>query len=140
MTSDGESTHASDISIGRLLAQRKKKMVDMEYQKYLDSSGTETDGASSMNQSVHSVKSEVIQSKKKRRPRIQFNSLARAQKKMSEMETKTLPESERAAARNSKLRKHKASVEHLTLPDLLAVLILALRLNDEKIHLSDMIR
>ncbi|XP_011303328.1 TATA box-binding protein-associated factor RNA polymerase I subunit B [Fopius arisanus] len=138
-TSDAESTQASEMSFGRLLSQRRKKLVDLEYQKYLDTSESETGGASSVNQSLHSIKSDVLKAKRKKVP-LYFNSFARAHKKKVTKDTRKIPRKRHAILRQARLDRHRKTAEHLTMQHVMAVINLALRVNDEKIFLSDILR
>ncbi|XP_015121029.1 TATA box-binding protein-associated factor RNA polymerase I subunit B [Diachasma alloeum] len=138
-TSEGGSTHASDLSFGRLLSQRRRKLVDLEYQKYLDTSESETDGASSANQSLHSMKSDALQPKKRKVP-VYLNAFAIANKRKAMGNSKKCLRMKRGDPRVGRLHAHRGTVEHLTMQDVLAVVNLALRINNEKIHLSDVLR
>ncbi|XP_063989418.1 TATA box-binding protein-associated factor RNA polymerase I subunit B [Diachasmimorpha longicaudata] len=137
--SDGDSTHVSDISFRRLMSQRKKKLVDAEYQKYLDTSESETDGASSVNASLHNVKSDALQRQKRKIP-VYLNTFAIVNKKKAMENSKKHLRVKRGAAKDGVLHAYRRTVQHLTMQDVLAVINLALRIDDEKIHLSDVLR
>ncbi|XP_057340353.1 TATA box-binding protein-associated factor RNA polymerase I subunit B isoform X1 [Microplitis mediator] len=137
----GSTMIDSNVSEGtsvRNLQKQKRLMMEAEY-KSLD--GSNTDGESGLtNLSMTSRYSDKSNTPVKP-PRLQFTKLAREETKKAALKSQSLPKSKK-----KKFRATYCSYSYTRGPDLItpmklwAILYLALRIHNENIHLSDMLR
>ncbi|XP_011250767.2 TATA box-binding protein-associated factor RNA polymerase I subunit B [Camponotus floridanus] len=127
----------------RELNRNKQLMITADYDKFMESQmNSEGDTLSTFNQSVHSMQSSTYtQHAKQPFERICFNSFAKEEtRKIKEM-AKKIPRYKRTKYKQNHITtQYKTGPELITPMKLWAILYLALRIHNQDIHLSDMLR
>ncbi|XP_016845489.1 TATA box-binding protein-associated factor RNA polymerase I subunit B [Nasonia vitripennis] len=137
------SSYASQGSSSvRELNKSKRLLVKSEYNKYLQSqASSDTDGFSSLNQSLYSLKSSISSQQSSNNIRIRFNKKAKLETRKVRALSKNVPRAKRMNYRKKHVTTQYASGPNIITPlKLWSIIYLALRINNQDIHLSDMLR
>ncbi|XP_011644260.1 TATA box-binding protein-associated factor RNA polymerase I subunit B isoform X1 [Pogonomyrmex barbatus] len=133
------STYPSQETSLRELNRNKKLMITADYDRFMSQTSFEGDALSTFSQSVYSGYSSSGQSRES--TRLQFNSSAKEEANRIKNMAKKLSRQKRNKYKQSHITtRYKTGPELITPTKLWAILYLALRIHNQDIHLSDMIR
>ncbi|XP_034945300.1 TATA box-binding protein-associated factor RNA polymerase I subunit B [Chelonus insularis] len=146
-TSMISESNVSRFSLNREFNKKKTLMMKSEYRKYLESQdASEVDRLSESNASHSSVQTNASDKsgrpKKKIRKSIRWlNKNAQEEAKQAKVLSKSLPRNEKRKFQDKYASaKYKTGPGVITAKRLWAIVYLALRINNEKLHLSDLLR
>ncbi|KAK0183093.1 hypothetical protein PV327_001165 [Microctonus hyperodae] len=135
------SSCASGGSSKAEIAKQKKNLINSAYEQYMQSQNSDTDAHSMTNQSSISVASSGSDTSIRGGEKIKFNKYARQEAKKAKAMAKSVPKTKRKEFKERHVTaSYSAGPQIITMSKIWGLVCLALRINDDKIHLSDMLR
>ncbi|KAK0165020.1 hypothetical protein PV328_003578 [Microctonus aethiopoides] len=123
------------------MGKQKKKLITSEYDKYMQSQNSDTDAHSMTNQSSTSIASSGSDTSIRGGEKIKFNKYARQEAKKVKIMAKSMSKTKRKKFKEKHVTaSYSAGPQIITMAKIWGLVYLALRINDDKIHLSDMLR